>query len=65
MKETRNETNLKYRHVVVNIADMKHYLSNDEREIFWKLFWYIIDRKEAVEDGYSIVKEVKKDGISM
>jgi hypothetical protein len=59
MKETRDETDLKHEYVVVEVADVKQYLGKDEQNTFWMLFWYIKDRKEAVKDGWSLVKEEK------
>jgi hypothetical protein len=48
MKETRDETDLKHGYVVIKIADIKQYLNEDERNMFWTLFWSIMDREEGV-----------------
>jgi hypothetical protein len=54
MKETRNETNLVHSYVVIKIADIKGYLDEDERNMFWTLFWSMMDREEATKDDYAM-----------
>ena len=45
MKETRNEKDLWHEeYAVVKIAELNKYLSEEDRNEFWRLFWLIDDR---------------------
>lgn len=43
----KNEKDLYMKFVVLKIDDINKFMSEKERNLFWKLFWDMVDRKEG------------------
>lgn len=44
----KNEKDLYMKFVVLKIEDINSFMSETERNLFWKLFWDMVDRKEGI-----------------
>lgn len=46
----KDEKDLDLKYVVIKIDDIKTYMTKDQQDAFWKLFWGMIEAKETLRE---------------
>ncbi len=57
----KDEKDLNMKYVVMKISDIEKYMSFDKQQIFWSLFWEMIDTKEIHKTSDKIYNKLWKE----
>lgn len=42
----KNEKDLEMKYLTIKLSDINKYMTDNERKVFWELFWRMVDTRE-------------------